>query len=515
MAERGPLIVVVNDTPSARYLLSRILRAAGWRVEEAETGLDGLRMVRDLSPDVVVLDVKLPDVLGYEICRRIKSDPATANTTVIQTSATFVTSEGKARGLDSGADAYLAQPFESVELIALVKSLLRLRRSETQALQRAEALGVADKRKDEFLAMLAHELRNPLSAVLVASSLLEEGGTAEELSAIGRTIRRQTRHLARLVDDLLDVARVTSGKIQINTRAIDLGQLVDHVVTSQRATLAKQGLEIELSLPNEELFVEADATRIEQVVLNLLSNAAKYSEKGGRVEVALQVGAGDEPLVRLSVRDHGVGLAAESVPALWDLFFQVDGSLARSKSGLGIGLTMVKRIVEMHGGEVGAASEGLGKGAEFWFELPRVAARTVDPESDTRGRSQKRKLDILLVDDNVDSCELCAIAFRRAGHTATTAHDGQDGLDAAHAGTFDIAVVDIGLPTVDGYEVARRLRSELGARCPYLIALTGYGRVEDRARALEAGFDEHLVKPVDIDRIIQLLSEVRRKDGAA
>src|SRR5688572_25628308 len=216
MVDEPPLLVVVNDNAATRYLLSRILRSVGWRVEEAETGQEGLRLVRELSPDVVVLDVKLPDLIGYEVCRRIKNDPTTSGVSVIQTSATFVTSEGKARGLDSGADAYLAQPFESVELVAMVKSLLRLRRSESQARQRAEALGVADRRKDEFLAMLAHELRNPLSAILAGANLLERGDSSEaELRKLGTTIGHQTRDLAKLVDDLLDVARVNSGKIQV------------------------------------------------------------------------------------------------------------------------------------------------------------------------------------------------------------------------------------------------------------------------------------------------------------
>jgi two-component system, sensor histidine kinase len=512
MDDREPLIVVVNDDAGTRYLLTRILRSAGWRVEEAATGLEGLRLVRDLSPEVVVLDVKLPDLLGHEVCRRIKSDPETSGVSVIQTSATFVTSEGKARGLDSGADAYLAQPFESVELIAMVKSLFRLRKSESQARQRAEALGVADRRKDEFLAMLAHELRNPLSAILAGANLLERGDiSAEELRKLGATIGHQTRHLAKLVDDLLDVARVNSGKIQVSPAPVDLGALVAGLVELHRPSTEARGLDLVCELPDRAVWIEADATRIDQVVTNLITNAIKYTEAGGAITVRLEA---HDSKTTLHVCDTGVGISDENLPVVWDLFYQVDGSLARSQSGLGIGLTMVKRIIELHRGRVGVSSKGLGKGAEFSIELPTIEAPQETEAPPKEDPSSRPKLDILLVDDNEDSCEMYEIALGRAGHTTHSAHNGQDGLELALTRAFDVAIVDIGLPVMDGYEVARRMRVSLGDRCPYLIALTGYGRPEDRARALGAGFDEHLVKPVDLRQVERILREARANRAA-
>lgn len=514
MAEQTPLMVVVNDDAAARYLLSRILRSVGWRVEEAGTAFEGMKLVRACAPEVVVLDVKLPDLIGYEVCRQLKKDPATSSVLVIQTSATFVTSEGKARGLDSGADAYLAQPFESVELIAMVKSLLRLRSSEMQARQRAEELSTADQRKNEFLAMLGHELRNPLSAMLAASSMLERGdASGEEARQTAATIHRQTRHLARLVDDLLDVARVTSGKIQVAPVAMDLGELVRRVTEEQRPGMERRQLDLVLTVCKEPVFVEGDPTRLEQVISNLVTNAIKYSNACGRIEVTLEtVGEDGGSRAVFTVRDQGVGLSPESANAVWDLFFQADTSLARSKSGLGIGLTLVKRIIELHGGAVTARSPGLGKGSEFSFWLPQIEAPVPEPVAEPAVEAESAGLRIGLIDDNMDSCELYAMFLERIGHEVKCAYDGTEGLEMLTHGDFNAAIIDIGLPGMDGYEVGKRVRAKLGSRAPYLIALTGYGRPEDREAALAAGFDEHLVKPIEIARVEQLLASLPRAD---
>lgn len=512
MPELAPLMVVVNDDAAARYLLSRILRSVGWRVAEAGTAREGLKLIRERSPEVVVLDVKLPDMIGYEVCRQLKSDPTTASILVIQTSATFVTSEGKARGLDSGADAYLAQPFESVELIAMVKSLLRLRSSEMQARQRAEELSLADQRKNEFLAMLGHELRNPLSAMLAAASMLERGDTSgEEARHTAATIHRQTRHLARLVDDLLDVARVTSGKIQVAPGPMDLGELVRRVSEEQRPAMDRRQLELKLELPEQPVYVEGDPTRLEQVIANLITNAIKYSNACGTIEVKLiSVGEDGQSRAVFTVRDEGVGLSAQNVEAVWDLFFQADTSLARSKSGLGIGLTLVKRIIELHGGAVRARSDGLGQGSEFSFWLPQIEAAVNEPASEPPPETKSAALRIALIDDNMDSCELYAMFLQRSGHEVECAYDGAQGLELIVQGRFDAAIIDIGLPGMDGYEVGKRVRKHFGSAAPYLIALTGYGRPEDRDAALAAGFDEHLVKPIEIARVERLLANLPR-----
>jgi signal transduction histidine kinase len=514
---RSPLALNVNDTPAARYLVSRILKSIGIEVVEASTGAEALEICEKRRPELVVLDIRLPDMDGYEVCRRIKENPATSSIAILQTSATFVSGEGKARGLDSGAEAYLTQPFETVELVAMVRSLLRLKRTEQEAEARASALAVADRRKDEFLAMLAHELRNPLSAILVATNLLERPDMPhEQIARFAGTIARQARHLGRLVDDLLDVSRITRDRIQLTKKPFDLKQMVQNVFEASAPMVERRHHRLVVEVPEERVFVEADATRIEQVITNLLANAIKYTEGGGRIAVTLQTtGVNGSRRAVFRMRDSGVGIAGENLESVWDLFYQVDTSLARSQSGLGVGLTMVRRLVEMHGGKVGVRSEGLGHGTEFWFELPTVEEPDRMSVVPQMARKASRPLKILIVDDNVDSCELYRLAFAQDGHHVDAAFDGQEGIDKALAGGYDIAVVDIGLPVLNGYEVAARLHAKLGPRCPFLIALTGYGRPEDRARAMAAGFAVHCVKPLDVREVTRLFEGAARERAQA
>lgn len=509
-------ILNINDSASNRYYVTRVLKAAGWDVLEAPTGGEGLALARSALPDVVVLDIKLPDMSGLEVCRMLRSDPRTADLLIIQTSATFVSSEGKARGLNSGANQYLAQPFESVELVAMVTNLLKLREKEREAHEKNAQLVEADKRKDEFLAMLAHELRNPLSAISVASSLLETQNVDPRTSKIATTIQRQTRHLARLVDDLLDVSRITRGKIQLRMQPIDLAATLRRFIEGDEKAIARKG-DLSLMIADEPMWIEGDPTRIDQIFANLLGNAVKYSQGGGKIVISLTPGArGARRNVTLKVRDRGIGIAKENLSSVFDLFFQVDNSLARSQSGLGIGLTMVKRLVEMHGGVISVHSDGVGEGSEFRVELPAVAAASATPPPHTLERDANH-LEILLVDDNVDSCELYRLAFESDGHQVETANDGTAGLEKILNNGFDVALVDIGLPGIDGYEIARRVCAERPQDRPVLIALTGYGRDEDRQRALAAGFDAHLVKPIDVTalrRIVRAHLAERRRPNA-
>ena len=385
MAERTPneSILVVNDDPASLYLASRLLSTAGYRVFEAATGQQALDLAGRERLDVVVLDVKLPDISGYEVCQRLRTLPETASLAVMHTSATFVTPDKKVRGLDGGADAYLTEPFEGEELIATVRSLLRMRRAEQALRRRAEHLTEADRRKDLFLAMLAHELRNPLAAIGTAAGILERQAPQDprEVRMIS-IIQRQTNHLARLVDDLLDVSRITRGKVELRRACVDLRQVLEQVLVSFRPRAEKRKLTLSSELPDTALWVDADTTRLEQVFTNLLDNAAKYTDPGGSLWLNAHPTPGDagQPGVRVSVRDTGIGIRHDELSMVFELFSQADEALERSRGGLGIGLTLVRNMVDLHGGQVEAHSAGPGQGSEFVVWLPLRTALPARPE---------------------------------------------------------------------------------------------------------------------------------------
>jgi signal transduction histidine kinase/ActR/RegA family two-component response regulator len=363
----------------------------------------------------------------------------------------------------------------------------------------------SDRRKDEFLAMLSHELRNPLAPVLNTLAVLRtRGGGPADLQAYD-LIERQVRHMARLVDDLLDVSRVTRGKIVLQKERVDLRVLAARAAEACRPLLEARRHEFAVALPEGPLFVEGDPTRLEQVLTNLLNNAAKYTEPGGRVELRVERVGGD---AAVRVRDTGIGMMPEVVARAFDLFVQGDRALARSEGGLGIGLTMVRSLVEMHGGAVSAHSDGPGRGSEFVVRLPGMPGGEEGPEGPREAAAPApRGCRILVVDDNRDSADSLALLLRLTGHAVQVAYDGRAALEAALAGSPEVVFLDIGLPGMDGHEVARRLRAQGGMEGALLVAVSGYGQEEDRVRSLEAGFDHHLVKPVEPEAVQALLAE--------
>ena len=516
MADTLALVLNVNDHEQTRYMCTRMLKLAGFDVIEAATGEEALMQARGRNPDIIVLDVKLPDMSGFEVCRLIKSAAATQSICVLQTSATFVTVEKKIEGLDSGADAYLTHPFEPAELIATVHALLRIRNAERELRRRADALVEADKRKDEFLAMLAHELRNPLAAITTAMPLLRKYCTEpERFDGIVGVVERQSRHLARLIDDLLDVSRFSRGQIELRRSTIDLRQPLADAVAASRAVYAARDQELDVHVPDEPLWLVADAARLQQVFANLLDNASKYSERGTRVAVEVSAQKDESRrFARVVVRDQGIGIEPSVMPHVFELFMQADHSLERTRGGMGIGLTLVKRMVELHGGEAIARSEGLGKGSEFELRLPLSAAPALSP-IDPNARIERvprvpPTRSILVVEDNADAREMLQAVLEIAGHKVEVARDGLTGVERALTGVHDLAIVDIGLPGLNGYEVAQRIRAERDASRPklYLIALTGYGGNDQRDRAIGAGFDVHLVKPINPDALLHLIATV-------
>ena len=368
----------------------------------------------------------------------------------------------------------------------------------------------ADRHKDEFLAMLAHELRNPLAPLMNALHMLRPDGLGgPEAEQVREIAERQVRHLTRLVDDLLDVSRISSGKIQLRKGPVDLNAIIGRAVDSARLLIESRRHELTVTTPGVPILLEADAARLEQVVSNLLNNAAKYTEPGGRIELEA-AREGDEAVVR--IRDTGIGIAPELLPCVFDLFTQAERSLDRSQGGLGIGLTLVRRLVELHDGSVAASSAGVGRGSEFVVRLPSGPA-TVDrraPQRLPEGRrprpAEATRKRVLVVDDNEDGARLLARLLRASGHQAELAHDGPTGLEAAISNPPDVVLLDIGLPGMDGFEVARRLREIEGPNRALLVALTGYGRDDDIRRSREAGFDHHMVKPVDPQALSDLLA---------
>ncbi|MBI3409406.1 MAG: MASE1 domain-containing protein [Planctomycetes bacterium] len=370
----------------------------------------------------------------------------------------------------------------------------------------------ADRRKDEFLAMLAHELRNPLAPIRNAVQILKMPGVeASTLKSTRDIMERQVEHLVRLVDDLLDVSRIMRGKIELRKERIALAGAVARAVETADPAIQERGHELTVAIPPEAIFLNADPVRMAQVIANLLNNAAKYTEPGGRITLSAAL-EGREAVVR--VRDTGIGIASEMLPHIFDLFVQADQSLDRSQGGMGIGLTLVRTLVEMHGGRVGVDSAGLGRGSEFFIRLPavqRALPRAQAPEkvrepADGAAAAPLPRRRVLVVDDNVDAAESLAMLLRLEGQEVLVAHDGPAALEAAGAVPPDLVFLDIGMPGMDGYEVARRLRRRPGMRKITLVALTGWGQEEDRLRSLEAGFDNHFVKPVEPGLLQELLA---------
>jgi PAS domain S-box-containing protein len=368
-----------------------------------------------------------------------------------------------------------------------------------------QALKDADRRKDEFLAMLAHELRNPLAAINHAVQLTLSPGNEDSLEWSKSVIERQAKQLARLLDDLLDVSRISQGKIHFNKERADLSSIIGRALEVVRPLFEKKRHTLTLAIAHGQLPIFADPTRMEQVLVNLLSNAAKYTEEGGNIAVTAY--RNDEVIV--TIRDNGLGIPPEMLPQVFELFAQVDRTLDCSQGGLGIGLTLARSLVRMHGGEIQAKSEGPGKGSEFTIRLPVTVEHCPEPprvEQNTADHP-RRGLRVLVVDDNKDTAVGMAKLLEKSGYGVQTAADGPTAVELARALRPDAILLDIGLPGMDGYQVARQLRSDDCCKSTLLIAVSGYGQQEDHERSRQAGFNHHLIKPVDYDSLVALLDQ--------
>ncbi|MGH7307780.1 MAG: hybrid sensor histidine kinase/response regulator [Candidatus Rokuibacteriota bacterium] len=381
------------------------------------------------------------------------------------------------------------------------------RRSKNEQILALHLKGVEDanRAKDEFLALLGHELRNPLGAISTAVHVLNRlGNPDDEAARLRGIILRQTQHLSRLVEDLLNVSKVNYGKIVLHEQLLDLrDQAVRALSSFQESGKTAQHV---ISLTGERLSVSADPTRLEQILSNLLDNALKYTPPGGRIEVMIAA-EGRDAVVR--VRDTGIGIQPAMLPVIFDLFVQANQVPDHSKGGLGVGLTLVKRLVELHGGSVAASSEGPNRGSEFVVRLPRIRDAAVTPQPIEAESIPPRGRHILIVEDNQDFREVLRMLLESWGHRVEEAADGRRGLEIFHASRPEIILMDLGLPDLDGCEFARTVRSTRGGEALSLVAITGYGQPNDRRRAKEAGFDAHLTKPVDPGELARVLLYVK------
>jgi len=560
-------ILLVDDQPARLLTYQSVLSELGQNLVCARSGVEALDKLMREEFAVVLLDVSMPEMDGFEAARLIHEHPRFEKTPIIFVTGVHVTDLDRLKGYKVGAVDYVSIPVVPeilrskvavlVELYCKRREMRELNRNLAQAnerlaeanttlqaektrelkafnatLQRAnteleranrslqsevaeraraeQALKEADRHKDEFLAMLAHELRNPLAPILNAVQLMRMKPMPDaQLSRSRDVIERQLSHLTRLVDDLLDVARITRGRINLSPEPIELAALIARAVETVQPLIQERGHEFTTEIPAGTLRVNADPLRLTQALGNVLGNAAKYTERGGRITLSVCRQGAD---VEIRVRDTGIGIPAEVLPRIFDLFTQLDRRSDHSHTGLGIGLALVRRLLQMHDGTISAHSEGTGRGSEFLIRLPLLLETT----QSANGSQSSARTDaappvrrrILVADDNADALETLATVLELGGHEVFSAANGSLALESAERHLPEVALLDIGMPLLDGYEVARRIRAQAWGKQITLVALTGWGQDSDRRRSQEAGFDSHLVKPLDLDKLTQLLARL-------
>ncbi len=527
-------ILLVDDQPSKLLAYEAMLADLGENLIKATSGREALEHLLKSDITIVLMDVSMPEIDGFELAEMIRQHPRYRKTAIIFVSAVHLTDLDRLKGYESGAVDYVSVPVVPellrakvsvfAELYRKTREFERLNReleervaerttelqaAMTKQTELADKLREADRRKDEFLALLAHELRNPLAPVQNAVSVMRLKGIDDpQLVWCYDVIERQADQLKRLVDDLLDVSRITQGKIQLRLEPVDLETVIAGAVETSAPLINAQHHQLRVHLPDEAVSVRGDASRLTQVVANLLNNAAKYQNEDGTIELTARR-EGHEAVI--AIRDHGIGLSSEMLSEAFELFAQGERTPDRAQGGLGIGLSLVKKLVELHGGTVRAASDGPGRGAEFVIRLPRLDdTAPIAPAPTANGSSavEPRRHRILVVDDNVDAAESLGMLLELDGHAVTITHEGVQALATALAERPSVILLDIGLPGMDGYEVCRRLRAE-GFADTRIIAMTGYGQDKDKQRAMEAGFDLHTVKPVEFSKLKAILAAER------
>ncbi len=533
----GRDILVVDDNQTNLVAIEAALLPLGRKLVLAHSGIEALARLLEQDFALIILDVAMPGLDGFETAKLVRSRDRSRTTPIIFVTGLSWQDDAMLRGYELGAFDFLLKPIRAEVLRAKASVFVQLqertlelqqkadelrteqarnhereliaqrKRFEAEVLEKQMAqLAETDRRKDEFLAILSHELRNPLQPLQTAVEVLEHDPHAPVPERVRGIIQRQVHHITRLVDDLLDISRLNAGRLELRREPVALETIVEEAVTTCRTAVDARRHVVD-TVAGPTAVVYGDPIRLVQVIVNLMNNAVKYTDPGGKIRIEHGVDAGFG-VVR--VIDNGKGIPAPLIPTIFDMFIQ-ERTTSDGAGGLGLGLGLVKRLVEMHGGEVRAASEGTGRGSTFEIRLALADPKVLERY---KPRTQKMKaldkpLTALVCDDALDLRELVADLLRLRGHAVTVVEDGPSAVSAIEGGGFDVALIDIGLPEMDGYEVARRIRTV--AKPVRLIAMTGYGQAADRAAAFEAGFDAHIVKPASADKILgALYGEPRR-----
>jgi signal transduction histidine kinase len=510
---------MVDDQPSKLLSYETILGSLGENLIRATTGQEALSLLLKHEVAVVLMDVCMPDVDGFELASMIRQHPRYQKTAIILISAIHLADVDRVKGYEVGAVDYVPVPVIPEILRAKVSVFVDLYRKtrelemlnlelEERVTERtadlaalAARLQEADRRKDQFLATLAHELRNPLAPIATAAKILQQKAVNDpQIQMAQRIIDRQSAHLTRLVEDLLDLSRISRNKLELRPERVDLATVINAAIETSRPVIEQCHQQLAVAMPSKPVLVDADVVRRSQVFTNLLNNGAKFSKPGGTLTLKVET---DPETVAVRITDTGIGIRPEHLAHIHEPFYQLDSSLEKAQGGLGIGLTLVWQLVDMHGGTISARSEGPDRGSEFVVCLPRakVVAEVIEqpPQSTERTLASGRR--ILVVDDNHDSADAVALILQLEGHHVRAVYGGSDALASGEEFQPHAVLMDIGMPQLNGYEVARRIRCEPWGKSVLLIAQSGWGQKDDVLQCQEAGFNYHLTKPIDFQKL--------------
>jgi signal transduction histidine kinase len=498
-------LLLVDDRPENLLALEGLLRRSDAEILKAESGQRALELLLEHDVALALIDVQMPELDGFALAELMRNVERTREIPIIFVTAGLHDQDRVFKGYESGAVDFLVKPLDAHILASKVSVFLQLYRQKQLLIEANAQLVEADRRKNEFLAVLSHELRNPLAPIKNSLYILDRAAPGGEQArrALG-VIDRQATQLSNLVNDLLDVTRITQNKIRLQKQRLDLNEFVHRALEDNRSFFERNEVRLSCDLAAAPVLVSADPTRIAQMVGNLLQNAAKFTPRGGHAHVSVAAESG-EAVIR--VVDNGIGMAPDTVARLFQPFMQADQALDRSKGGLGLGLALAKSLVELHAGSIHAQSDGLGKGAAFVVRLPlHTGAACEKPAAGVRGPRVCRR--VLIIDDNFDAAESLREALELGEHEVEVAHCGHEGIEKARSFHPDVVLCDIGLPDMDGCDVARAVRQDPALQSTFLVALSGYALPEDVERAARAGFQRHLAKPPSVDALERVLSEL-------